>query len=97
MNTIALVYVTMVLVYVAFVVTLSAFSMNLAPLRVAEDMWLLGLVAFACYTVVLDHDHYKEGQYLLFDDAGTAKSCKSRFLDYFPLDDLCRSVVATCS
>ena len=34
---------------------------------------------------------------MLVGDAGTAKSCKSRFLDYFPLDDLCRSVVASCS
>ena len=31
------------------------------------------------------------------DSAGAAKSCKSRFLDYFPLDDLCRDVVATCA
>ena len=97
MNAIALVYMCIVLAYVSFVVTLSTFSMNLAPLRVAEDVWLLGLVAFACYTMVLDHRFYKEGEYLLVDNAGSAKSCKSRFLDYFPLDDLCRNVVAFCS
>ena len=112
MNHIAFVYTCMVLAYVGFVVTLSMFSINLAPLRVAEDVWLLGLVAFACYTVVLDHAFYKEGQYLLVTpsslttvpwitllvgDVSAAKSCKSRFLDYHPLDDLCRTVVASCS
>ena len=97
MNHIAFVYTCMVLAYVGFVVTLSMFSINLAPLRVAEDVWLLGLVVFACYTMVLDHTFYKEGEYLLVDGAGTAKSCKSRFLDYFPLDNLCRDMVASCS
>lgn len=94
---IALVYVYILMAYVGFVVTVSMFSMSCAPLRVAEDVWLLGLAAFACYTVYLDHTYYKEGQYLLVDHVGAARSCKSRFLDYFPLDDLCRTVVATCA
>lgn len=97
MNTITLVYVCMVMAYVGFVVTVSMFSMSFATLRAAEDVLLLGLAAFACCTVVLDHAFYKEGQFLLADDAGAAKSCKSRFLDYFPLDELCRDVVATCA
>ena len=97
MATIAFGYMCMVLPYIGFVVMLSALAMNFAPLRVAEDVWLLGLVVFACYTMFLDHTFYKEGEYLLVDGAGTAKSCKSRFLDYFPLDNLCRDMVASCS
>ena len=61
MRTIALVYTCYMLAYVGFVMTLSAFSMNIAPLRVAEDLWLLGLTVFACYTLVLDRRFYKAG------------------------------------
>ena len=97
MTNVAFVYVCMVVGYASFEVVLSVFTVNVVPLRVAEDVYLLGLVVFACYTVVLDHQYYKEGQFLLVDGAGAAKSCKSRFLDYFPLDHLCRDVVAACS
>ena len=55
MTNAAFVYVCMVVGYAGFVVVLSAFTVNVAPLRVAEDVFLLGLVVFACYTVVLDH------------------------------------------
>ena len=61
MTNVAFVYVCMVVGYASFVVVLSVFTVNVVPLRVAEDVYLLGLVVFACYTVVLDHQYYKEG------------------------------------
>ena len=33
---------------------------------------------------------------MLIDDDGHAKSCKSRFLQFFPVDDICRDTVAAC-
>ena len=96
MTTIAYVYVAMMVGYASFVLLLSVFTVNVAALRVVEDAALLSLLGLACYTVVLDHTYNKEGQFLLVDDRGSVESCKSRFLSYFPLDHLCRAVVAAC-
>ena len=63
MTNVAFVYVCMVVGYAGFVVVLSVFTVNVVPLRVAEDVYLLCLVTVACYTVVLDHHYYKEGQF----------------------------------
>ena len=62
----------------------------------AEDVFLVSLAALTCYTLLMDYKFYKEGQFLLVDDNGHAKSCKSRFLRYFPVDDFCRDLVAAC-
>ena len=51
----------MVVAYSSLVIVLSVFIINSAPLRLLEDMFLLGLAAFACYTIYLDHKYYKEG------------------------------------
>ena len=63
MTTMALVYMSMVLAYAGFVMGMLASTMNIVILHMVEDMWLLGTVTFACYTVVLDHTFYKEGQF----------------------------------
>ena len=96
MKTCALVYAWLVFGYTCYVLLLSPFAISFAPLRVAEDVFLVALAFFACYTLVLDDVYYKEGQYLLIYDHGDVKSCKSRFLQFFPIDEWCRDVVATC-
>ena len=59
--TIAYVYACMVVAYAAYVVLLSVLTINIVPLRMTEDVFLLGLTVFACYTVVLDASYEKEG------------------------------------
>ena len=61
MNELAVRYVEIVLGYTCFVVLLSVFTINFAPLRIAEDLFLLALAGFACYTLVIDTRYYKEG------------------------------------
>ena len=61
MTTIAYIYVGLVVAYSFCVLLLSVFIINVAPLRVAEDLVLLCLIVFACYTLVLDNRFYKEG------------------------------------
>ena len=96
MTEMAFAYVCIVLAYSGIVMVLSVFIINSAPFRLAEDVCLLGLAVFACYAIYLDNSFYKEGQFLLVDSA-LKSSCKSRFLSYFPLDELCRDVVTACS
>ena len=54
-------YVFLLLGYTCYVLLLSPFTINFAPLRVAEDVLLIGLAALTCYTLLLDYKFYKEG------------------------------------
>ena len=59
------VYTWILLGYACFVVVLSAFTIGLVPFRIAEDLFLLGFAAFACYLMVLDRRIYKPEQFLV--------------------------------
>ena len=83
--------------YTIYVVVLSAFTINFVGFRQGEDAFLLCFAAFACYTIVLDSSYYLEGEFLVVDNNGVARSCKSQFLQFYPLDHLCRDLVATCA
>ena len=61
----AIVYTWILLGYACFVVVLSAFTIGLVPFRIAEDLFLLGFAAFACYLMVLDRRIYKPEQFLV--------------------------------
>ena len=92
----AVVYMWLLLGYACFVVTLSVFTINSAPLRVAEDLFLLGLTAFACYLLVLDRGFYKRGQFLVLSQGKAAKSCRSLFPTSLLAEVGCQDDVVGC-
>ena len=57
----ARVYALLLLGYTCYVLLLSPFTINFAPLRVAEDVFLVALASLTCYTLLLDYKFYKEG------------------------------------
>ena len=61
LNVWARAHALLLLGYTCYVLLLSPFTINFAPLRVAEDGFLIGLAALTCYTLLLDYKFYKEG------------------------------------
>ena len=61
LNAWARMYAFLLFGYTSYVLLLSPFTINFAPLRVAEDGFLIGLAALTCYTLLLDYKFYKEG------------------------------------
>ena len=71
-------------------VVLSAFTISIAPLRIAEDMFLLCFAAFACYLLVLDSGIYKPDQFLVALPGKAPQSCASLFSRDVQVEQVCR-------
>ena len=71
-------------------VVLSAFTISIVPLRIAEDLFPLSFVAFACYLLVLDGGIYKLEQFLVALPGKAPQSCASLFLRDTYLEQSCR-------
>ena len=96
LNACANVYMWLLLGYTCYVVLLSVAAINVVPLRVAEDVFLLALAAFAAYQLVLDRGFYQRGHFLVVDQWGDVKSCKSHFPSSMLLEGGCRDIVEAC-
>ena len=95
LQTIAQAYFLLLVGYTIFVWVLSVFEINIVGLQQGEDAFLLCFATLACYMIVLHSLYYQEEEFLLVDNNGVERSCKSQFLQFNPLDHLCHNLVAT--